>query len=82
MRRPPPPSLPELQRQCDDWNKRHGIGAAVIVRRDDGSTAKSLTRSQATVLSGHSAVICVDGISGCYALDRVWPAPLVDLVPA
>ncbi|WP_374650281.1 hypothetical protein [Rhizorhabdus sp.] len=31
------------------------------------------TRSKAEVLSGHSAVIWLDGISGCYLLDRVTP---------
>lgn len=73
--RPRPLPLHELKRQVDDWNHRHKIGDAVIVRKDNGSTIRTVTRSEAMILSGHTAVICVEGISGCYALDRVWPAP-------
>ncbi len=32
-------------------------------------------RSDAQVLSGHSAVIWLENVSGCYLLDRVTPAP-------
>jgi len=66
----------ELQRQCDEWNRLHRPGDAVIVLKDTGLTVRSTTRSEASVFGGHSAVIWVNGISGCYALDRVWPAPV------
>lgn len=55
------------------WNEEHAIGTPVIVTRDNGEELRTKTRSAAWVLSGHSAVIMVDGISGCYALERVRP---------
>jgi adenosine/AMP kinase len=62
-----------LQRQCDDWNNAYPIRQLVRVRKDDGSTIDTCTRSAAQVLSGHTAVIWVEGIAGCYLLDRVRP---------
>lgn len=48
---------------------------------DDGALAcpsyfPTKTRTDAQVLSGHSAVIWVEGIAGCYLLDRVRPAAI------
>lgn len=60
-----------LQRQCDAFNARYPVGHAVQVRMDCGDTVTTTTRSAAEVLSGHSAVIWLVGISGCYLLDRV-----------
>lgn len=40
---------------------------------DDGSDVPSKTRSPAEVLGGHSAVVWLEGTSGCYLLDRVTP---------
>ena len=71
MRRPP--SAAELQRQVDEFNRRFPIGQRVSVRKDDRAGMITTTRSEASVLSGHSAVIMLDGISGCYLLDRVTP---------
>lgn len=70
MRRP---DLRALQAQCDRFNDRYPIGQRVSVRRDGGDGIVTVTRSEAQVLSGHSAVIWVEGISGCYLLDRVTP---------
>lgn len=70
MRRPTPAAL---QRQCDTFNAGCDIGSPVSVRKDNGEAIVTVTRSRAEVLSGHSAVIWLDGISGCYLLDRVTP---------
>lgn len=59
------------QDKCDAWNKAHGIGTAVKVWRDFGPPTTGFTNGMAYVLSGHTAVIHVTGISGCYALERV-----------
>lgn len=61
------------QRQVDNWNKHYPVGQAVTVRRDNGATITTKTRSPAELLSGHSAVVWLDGISGCYLLNRVAP---------
>lgn len=71
MRRPPSPAA--LQRQCNQFNDRYPIGQAVTLRKDSGEGISTKTRSEAEVLSGHSAVIWLEGVSGCYLLDRVTP---------
>lgn len=72
-RAPVQKSAADLQQQVDDFNARYRIGQAVTVRKDDGEGLATVTRSQAQVLSGHSAVIWLEGISGCYLLDRIIP---------
>lgn len=54
------------------WNQAHPVGRAVTVRRDDGETVLTKTRSAAWALADR-AVVSVEGISGCYDLDRVTP---------
>ena len=63
----------DLLEKCSAFNARYPIGARVSVRKDDGEAVITTTRSKASVLSGHSAVIWLDGIAGCYLLDRVSP---------
>jgi hypothetical protein len=70
-RRPPSPQV--LQRQCDEFNARYPVGQTVSIRKDGGDGIITKTRSEAQVLSGHSAVIWLDDVSGCYLLDRVTP---------
>ncbi|WP_249936288.1 hypothetical protein [Janthinobacterium lividum] len=53
----------------------HQVGAAVSVELDGGDVRETVTVSEAQVLSGHTAVIWLDGISGCYALERVTALP-------
>lgn len=61
----------KLQAACDKFNAAHQVGAAVSVELDSGEVRETITTSEAQVLSGHSAVIWLAGISGCYDLDRV-----------
>jgi hypothetical protein len=70
MKRPNPA---KLQAQCDAFNARYPVGQKVSVRKDDGAGSITVTRSKAEVLSGHSAVVWLVDISGCYLLDRVTP---------
>jgi len=60
-----------LELQCEQWNRTHPVGSRVDVRLDSGEVRETVTRSAAEVLSGHSAVIWLKGITGCYLLDRV-----------
>lgn len=69
-----PVRLPKFgggRRRCEEWNKSNPIGTPVILRKDDGTEVDTVTTSEAQMLSGHTAVIWLKGISGCYALDRV-----------
>lgn len=61
------------QDEVDEWNAKYPIGTAVIVTKDNGVQVHTKTRSEASVLSGHTAVIWLEGLSGCYALDRCEP---------
>lgn len=64
-------ALEKMQKQCSDFNSRAPVGTAVKVKMDSGEIRETVTTSAAEILSGHSAVIWLRGISGCYLLDRV-----------
>ena len=64
--------LARMQKACDDWNTANPVGTTVLIKldgRDEPQLTK--TRSKAQILSGHSVVIWLEGVSGCYLLDRV-----------
>ncbi len=68
------PNLKSLQAACDKFNASHPIGADVDVKLDGvDEPFRTKTRSYAQILSGHSAVIWLDGVSGCYELRCVTP---------
>ena len=52
-------------------NEALKIGDAVVVTRDDGTMQATTTRSEPWKLGGHTWVVLLDGIAGCYALSRV-----------
>ena len=54
-----------------DWNDAHRIGTPCTVELDSGDIVATKTRSEAWMLSGHTAVVMLEGISGAYALERV-----------
>ena len=66
------PNLKKMQKECDVFNAACPIGGAVTVKLDGvDEPLETVTRSEAQILSGHSAVIWLAGVSGCYLLDRV-----------
>ena len=73
--RPARKSAAQLQAACDKFNAAHQVGAAVRVELDGGDIRETITTSEAQVISGHTAVVWLKGISGCYLLDRVAPLP-------
>jgi hypothetical protein len=58
------------ERLVGEW-KDVPVGTAVVVTKDRGEQFPTTTRSAPWILGGDTAVIMLDGISGCYALDRV-----------
>lgn len=71
----------KLQAECDAFNAVNIIGADVFVQLDGVDTPfQTKTRSSAQILSGHSAVIWLENVSGCYLLDRVTAIPKEQLV--
>ena len=63
----------EAQALVDGWNKLHGIGEAVVVRRADGSEFETVTKGKARLSEMGEAVVFVkdDNRLGCYLLERV-----------
>ncbi len=68
-RRPASKQVQELQ--VENWNLKHPVGTEVTVELDSGEIRATKTRSKAQMLSGHTAVIWLEGITGCYLLSRV-----------
>lgn len=66
------PSAASQQKLCDAWNKEHPIGTPVTLLKDGGDLVDTVTTSSAQLMCG-SPVIWLEGISGCYLLDRVTP---------
>lgn len=67
------PTLKQMQNQCDKFNSKVPVGGAVTVLLDSGEVRETVTTSEAQVLSGHTPVVWLKGVSGCYLLDRVTP---------
>jgi hypothetical protein len=59
--------------QVRAFNDAHPVGTAVRVYPGDraGRHVDTRTRSEASVLSGHTAVVWVDGLAGCFSLSHV-----------
>ena len=64
-------SAKEQLRAVHAWNKTHAEGTKVIVTLDSGDKKETNTTSEAWLLGGHSAVVMLDGVSGCYSLNKV-----------
>jgi len=60
-----------MQSKVDAFNKRNPVGTPVTVVKDLGEQFETKVKYPAQILSGHTAVVWVEGISGCYLLDRV-----------
>jgi hypothetical protein len=71
----PKPSKQQLKGAIDEWNRNVPIGTAVEVQHDDGSLKETKTQSLAWLLGGHTPVVKLEGISGCYALGRIHTLP-------
>jgi hypothetical protein len=66
----------EVKRQAalvEAWNGQHAPGVAVTVTLDNRQPFETRTRSRAELLSGHTAVVWLEGKSGCYLLERCTP---------
>jgi len=73
------PSLKKLQAECDKFNAAVSVGSKVLVQLDNhDEPMETTTRSAAEVLSGHSAVVWLNGVRGCYHLSCVKPVTTVE----
>lgn len=60
------------EQQVEAFNIEHPVGSPVTVRMDGGGILDATVKAPAQVLGGHTPVVWLNGISGCYALSRVW----------
>jgi hypothetical protein len=68
------PNVKKMQAECDAFNAACPVGGKVRVKLDFvDEPFETTTRSEAQILSGHSAVVWMENVSGCYLLDRVTP---------
>lgn len=72
MPRPKRPNAAQLQRQCDNWNAKHPVGTLVSYEEivGEGETHRGASATEAQILGGHSAVIWLEGKSGCVCLEH------------
>jgi hypothetical protein len=69
-------NIKKLQAVCDAFNARTKVGDEVMVKIDGrAEPMRTKTRSPAQVLSGHSPVVWLEGVSGCYLLTHVSALP-------
>ena len=64
-------SIKVMQSKIDVFNEKTPVGSPVTVIGDAGERITTKIKYPAKVLSGHTPVVWLDGISGCYLLDRV-----------
>jgi hypothetical protein len=69
------PTARQLARRVEKWNRDVPIGAVVTYRsvKAARSVVITTTRTAAEVLSGHTPVVWLTGVSGCVALDHTEP---------
>lgn len=69
------PSLQTLTKQITSWNAAHPVGIAVqyhpVMNRPE--FRERVTKSEAFILSGHTACIWLQDERGCVALDACKP---------
>ncbi|WP_432077751.1 hypothetical protein [Streptomyces sp. YPW6] len=73
---------PDPAADADRWNAQYPVGTAVFAypgcRPEDdpkGTQLTTRTRSESSVLGGHTAVVWVEGHSACISLTHVDPRP-------
>lgn len=67
------PTPKQEAKLVETWNSTVKVGQVVRVTLDDGTTKDTFTTRPAEMLGGHSAVIWLNGFSGCYRLSRCTP---------
>lgn len=72
MPAPKRPSFHQMNAACSDWNAKNPVGTLVSFEsiKGQGETHRGKSTTEAQVMGGHSAVIWLEGKSGCVALDH------------
>jgi hypothetical protein len=61
------PDMKKLQQEVDSFNRRFAVGDPVDYLEviEEGKAQRLRTRTPAQILSGHTAVVWLEGKSGC-----------------
>lgn len=68
--------MTDPQTIVDRWNEAHPVGTRVAywnIPSEQHNPRYSRTRTPAQVLSGHTAVVWLEGEAGCWGLSHVTP---------
>jgi len=60
-----------MKSKIEVFNEKHPVGSVVTVITDHGDKVVTKIKHPAEILSGHTAVVWLDEISGAYLLNRV-----------
>lgn len=66
----------KAQEECDAFNAKYAVGTEVRywpMAREGEGRGPVKTRTTAQVLSGHTAVVWLEGVSGCMAISHIQP---------
>ena len=69
------------QRAVDRWNESQPVGSPVTYKKLSGTIVATKTRTEAQLLPCGRAVVFLEGVHGCYALDKVSPLELPKAEP-
>lgn len=64
-------SIEVMESMVDAFNERNPPGTIVTMIKDLGQKVKTKVRYPAEILSGHTPVVWLEGVTGCYLLSRV-----------
>ncbi len=66
--------MKQLQAMEQAWNEKAPVGTAVSYCPDlnpDAPVINTKTRSVAWILGGHAVVVMIEGVAGCYAIEKL-----------
>lgn len=60
------------EKAAEAFNRRFPVGSDVMLKKDfEDISVRTKTHSEAFVMCGHSAVVFLEGVSGCYLITHV-----------
>jgi len=64
-------SVEVMKSKVEVFNKEHPEGSKVTVITDFGKRIETRVAVSARILGGHTVVLWLESLPGCYSLDRV-----------
>jgi len=64
-------SVEVMKSKVEVFNQKHPEGSKVTVITDFGKRIETRVAGSARIIGGHTVVLWLEGLTGCYSLDRV-----------